>query len=90
MKPLLANMLGQLGQALELVAFKGKSHDGKRLLHPRESGRFLVVLGERVMHWRLPLGSLLPPTYDPRTDEIFPGNYTYNPFTGEKLQVKED
>ena len=37
------------------------------------------------MRYRLPLGSLFPPAVDPKTGESFPGNYHFNPFTGDKL-----
>jgi hypothetical protein len=44
-----------------------------------------VVLAGTEFKFRLPLGSLLPPKFDPNTHEKFPGNYIYSPYTGSKL-----
>ena len=44
-----------------------------------------VTVAEKVFRYRLPLGSVLPPRFDPNTEETFPGNYNYSPFTGAKL-----
>ena len=85
MKPVIANMAGQFGKGMEFIYFKGVDSKGKRLLNPLEGGAFSVTLGESIYKWRLPLGSLLPPNYDGKTGEKFPGNYLYNPFTGDKL-----
>jgi hypothetical protein len=38
--------------------------------------------------WRLPLPRLLPAKVDPRTGQEFPGDYLFNPYTGESLVVK--
>lgn len=88
MKPLMANMLGQFGQGLEFVCFKGTDANGKRLLNPKSEKSFTINYSEHSFKWRLPLGSLLPLKYDPLTGEEFPGNYIYNPFTGNKLVGK--
>jgi hypothetical protein len=85
MKPVLANILGQFGQSMEFICFKGIDSQGKKLLDPLGSGSLSVTLGNTIFRWRLPLGSLLPPNYDLQTGEEFPGNYIYNPFTGRKL-----
>jgi hypothetical protein len=84
-RPLLANMLGQMGKGLEFVAFDGRRPDGGRLIDPRREERFTVVYNNHNYDWRLPLGSLLPPARDPKTGENFPGNYRFNPFTGDRL-----
>lgn len=84
-KPLLAGMLGQLGQNMHFMVFKGTDSSGKRLLDPRQSGNFKFMLGDEAFAWRLPLGSLLPPKFDSESGEQFPGNYLFSPFTGKKL-----
>lgn len=88
MKPVMANMLGQFGQGMEFICFKGFDSKGRRLLEPMGNTSFSAKLGDAMFKWRLPLGSLLPPKYDPQTEEKFPGNYIYNPFTGSKLLRK--
>ena len=84
-KPLIANMLGQMGKGLEFVAFDGRRPDGARLIDPRREERFTVVYNGVNYDWRLPLGSMLPPLRDPKTGETFPGNYRHNPYTGDRL-----
>jgi hypothetical protein len=85
MKPIMANMLGQLGKGMEFFCFKAKDANGKKLLNPKEKGLLTVSFGKSSYKFRLPLGSLLPPKYDPETGEEFPGNYIFNPYTGKKL-----
>jgi len=89
MKPMFANMLGQLGSAIEFFAFDGLDEKGNRYLNPKKENRFSVQLFGEDYNWRLPLGSLLPQKIDPKTKEIFPGNYNYNPFTGTELIINE-
>jgi hypothetical protein len=88
MKPAFANMLGQFGKGMELVCFKGKDEQGRRLLDPRGNGMLNVTYKNKRYSWRLPLGSLLPPKYDAQTGEKYPGNYVFSPFTGAKLTDK--
>lgn len=88
MKPMFAGMLGQMGQSMEFVVFKGKGEDGLKYLNPKSDGSFTLNLGKKEFKWRLPLASLLPPKFDTDTKEEFPGNYIYNPFTGKKLSTK--
>lgn len=87
MKPALAGILGPLGQSIELVVYPSK-HDNVRLIDPAKAGSFQYSLYEQTFHWRMPLASLLPKKIDPKTNEEFPGNYQYNPYTGGKLGAK--
>jgi hypothetical protein len=87
MKPLLAGMLGQMGQSIELVVYPATS-DGRRVTDPMKPGSFQFTLYDQTFHWRLPLASLLPKKIDRKSKEEFPGNYDYNPFTGDKLSPK--
>ena len=86
MKPLLANVLGQMGQGMEFIAFEVPRENSSKLLEARKAGAFTVRLGSQEFKWRLPLGSLLPEKVDPKTGDTFPGNYEFNPFTGDRLQ----
>lgn len=85
LKPLAVNMLGPMGQNMHFLLFQSKSKDGQPLADPMSEGIFYVLVGGKEFKYRLPLGSVLPPKYDPMTNESFPGNYNYNPFTGSKL-----
>jgi hypothetical protein len=86
-KPMVAASLGQMGQGMEFVVYPGKV-DGKRLVDAGQPGSLAITFYGKKHQWRLPLGSLLPPKVDRKTGEDFPGNYLYNPFTGDRLDAK--
>jgi hypothetical protein len=87
MRPMLSGLLGQLGQSMELVVYPATA-DGQRLNDPLKPGAFQFSLYEQMFYWRTPLASLLPKKVDPKSKEEFPGNYEYNPYTGERLKAK--
>ena len=87
LKPLMAGMLGQMGQGLEFIIYPN-TKAGKKIIDPRAAGTLEAKFFDATFRWRLPLGALMPPKVDPQTGEEFPGNYGFNPFTGEKLKVK--
>jgi hypothetical protein len=86
-KPMVAASMGQMGQGMEFVVYPGKV-DGKPLVDAGQPGALAITFYGRKFQWRLPLGSLLPPKVDRKTGEDFPGNYLYNPFTGDRLDAK--
>jgi hypothetical protein len=85
MKPVLVNMLGPMGQNMHFILFQSKDKGDRSIADAKRDGSFKVIVGSKEFKFRLPLGSVLPPKYDPKTGEKFPGNYNYNPFTGSKL-----
>ncbi len=85
MRPILAQVLGQFGQGMQFIVFEGRDAKGERYADPAREGFFTVNIGEKEFRWRLPLGCFLPPRFDAKTGEEFPGNYLYSPFTGAKL-----
>jgi hypothetical protein len=87
LKPIVANMAGPLGQNMQFLLFPAEAKDGQPLADPTREGMLDVTVAEMDFKFRLPLGSVLPPKIDPNTEETFPGNYNYNPFTGTKLTV---
>jgi hypothetical protein len=88
MKPIAANMLGPIGQNMHFVLFPAKSDDGRLVADAASNGTLWVNVGGKEFRYRLPLGSLLAPKYDPGTGETFPGNYKFSPFTGTKLSTE--
>jgi hypothetical protein len=88
LKPAMAAMAGQVGQALEFVVYPAKGADGKLQFDALQPGTLKVSLYDANFSWRLPLGSLLPAKLDKKTGEEFPGNYQFNPFTGDKLGTR--
>lgn len=87
LKPLMANVVGQMGTNLNFYAFPAKTEDGKPVADPFGDGKLAIKLGSEEYIFRLPLGSLLPPRHDPASGEVFPGSYRYNPYTGAALQL---
>ena len=85
MKPVLSNMLGQFGKGIEFVCFPAKDASGAKLADPHQPGLLKVTYAGTLQQFRLPLGSLMPPKYDPKTGEQFMGNYTFSPYTGTRL-----
>ena len=90
MKPIMANTLGRMGENMNFFLFPGKDKQGERLFDPRQEGRFTVKMGEKEFHWRLPLGSLLPPKMCPKCGETFSGAYKFCPWDGSTLVEKKD
>jgi len=88
LKPAMASMAGAVGGAMEFVVYPAKSADGKPLLDAAQNGTLKITLYEDTFTWRLPLGSLLPARIDKKSGEEFPGNYQFNPFTGDKLGTR--
>jgi len=58
---------------------------GQPIADPKRDGSLTVHLNDIALRYRLPLGSVLPPSLDLKTGESFPGNYHFNPYTGGKL-----
>ncbi|MEO6081252.1 MAG: hypothetical protein ABIQ86_16000 [Steroidobacteraceae bacterium] len=88
LKPAMAAMAGQIGAAMEFVVYPAKTADGTMLADALQSGVLRIKLYENTFNWRLPLGSLLPARTDKKTGEDFPGNFEFNPFTGDKLSIR--
>jgi hypothetical protein len=84
-RPLLSNMMGTMGQHMEILVFPSVDKTGHLIADPKKDGSLTVHLGDIALRYRLPLGSILPPSLDPKTGETFPGSYHFNPYTGSKL-----
>jgi len=90
LKPVLANMLGPLGENLEFVFFPGSSPDGKRIADAKVNGSFRFKMRDGTYSWRLPLGSLLPMKACPVDGEELSGSWKYCPWHGKKLQQRSN
>jgi hypothetical protein len=86
LQPMLAGVIGQLGDNLNFYVFPAGSEDGARPFDPIGQGRVMIELDGLSYEFRLPLGSLLNPRFDPDTGEEFPGKYLYSPYSGRRLQ----
>jgi hypothetical protein len=85
MRPVVGNSLGSLGSHITFVVFPGTDKEGLRTVEATKDGVFIVHVGTQVTRYRLPLGSLLPPAIDQKTGETFPGNFHFNPYSGNRL-----
>jgi hypothetical protein len=87
-RPLLSNMMGTMGQHMEILVFANADKAGQIIADPKKDGSLTVHVSDIALRYRLPLGSVLPPSLDAKTGESFPGNYRFNPYTGSKLVQK--
>jgi hypothetical protein len=86
LRPVMANMIGPMGDNMHFAVFNARDAKGKPLFDPLADGRLQVRTADNTYPFRTPLGSVLPPQHDPKTGESFPGDYHYNPYTGGALQ----
>jgi len=90
-KPILANLMGTMGQNLQIYFFAGADKMARPIADPLATGSFSVVITnilgtkESVYEWKLPLTSLSPPKYCPVGKERVEANWKYCPWHGVKL-----
>ena len=84
-KPLFANMFGQMGQNMRVFLFPAKNEVGDKVAEAKKEGVFWVELGGKEFRWKLPLGSLLAPKICPMCVEKLSGAYNFCPWDGTKL-----
>ena len=90
-RPVLANILGPMGQNLQILFFPAKTKMGKSIADPTRAGRFSVVLSnlttqkESEFSWRLPLTSLSPPKFCPAGKERVEASWKFCPWHGVPL-----
>jgi hypothetical protein len=88
MQPVLANMLGEMGNNFNFYLFPRVESIEKKLADPKADGKFDIQLFEEAFTWRLPLGSLLAPKMCPVDNEEHSGNWKFCPFHGKRLIEK--
>jgi hypothetical protein len=90
-KPVLTNILGPMGQNLQIMFFPAKTAKGAFIADAVREGSFSLTVaepsGERqfVFEWRLPLTSLSLPKFCPAGKERVEANWKYCPWHGVKL-----
>ncbi|MBZ5495094.1 MAG: zinc ribbon domain-containing protein [Acidobacteriia bacterium] len=84
-KPMVANMLGNMGQNLHFVLFPTRTKEGTLIADAWKKGSFRVFLGTREFKWRLPLDSLLPGKKCASCGEEAKGSWIFCPWCGAKL-----
>jgi hypothetical protein len=90
-KPVLTNILGQMGENLQIMFFPSKTAKGAFIADPVREGSFSLAVvepsGQRqfLFEWRLPLTSLSPAKFCPIGKERVEANWKYCPWHGVKL-----
>ena len=77
--------MGPMGANMEVMLFPATTKSGVRIADATKDGLFIMHVNELAFRYHLPLGSILPPMLDPRSGDAFPGNYHFNPYTGDRL-----
>ncbi|MET2986128.1 hypothetical protein [Aureibaculum conchae] len=84
-KPMFAQMFGQLGKGMHFFLFKVKYENNENIINEFKEGEFIVKHSGKEFKWTLPLPALLPNKYCPIDNEEMKGNWVFCPFHGEKL-----
>jgi hypothetical protein len=85
LKPMLANLLGALGENIHFFAFPAEDENGNQFVNPRGDGQLEVTVGMDTFSFKLPLAALVPPKTCPLCDEKLNGAYKFCPWDGQKL-----
>lgn len=85
-RPMFAQMLGQMGQGMHFYFFKIKDSDGVNIINEYEKGRFTIKHSNREFKYSLPLVTLLPPKKCPIDSADMKGNWNFCPIHGVKLE----
>ena len=85
LKPVLANMLGEMGKNFNFYLFPAQDKQGQNIAKANKGGIIRFLLGNEEYRWRLPLSSLLPPKFCPNCGEKCKGAWEYCPWCGTKL-----
>lgn len=86
MKPVLANMLGAMGQNMNFFLFPAKNSAGQNITDATKEGTFSVKVANSEFKFRTPLGSLLVPKVCRVDGEKLSGAWKFCPWHGVKLK----
>lgn len=84
-KPILKNMLGDLGENFHFFVYKDTNKKGDRILDPYASGELVLICNDESYNWNLPLESLFPLKVCPEDKAELNGAWSYCPYHGTEL-----
>ena len=84
-RPMFAQMLGDMGSGLCIFYFEVVDNTGQNLLDPYSSLDYSLSLGAMKNTFHLPLPSLFKDSKCTNDGELFPANYEFCPYHGSKL-----
>lgn len=70
MRPVLSNMMGAMGQHMEILVFPSVDKAEHLIADPKSDGSLTVHVGDIALRYRLPLGSILSPSLDLKTGRV--------------------
>lgn len=85
MQPLLASMMGKIGENFRPFVFPASDYDGRAIADPMVPGRFTVQIAGDTLTWELPLAALIAPRSCPIDSAQFTGTFRFCPFHGVEL-----
>jgi hypothetical protein len=85
LKPMFAQMLGEMGSGMSIFYFEITDNSGENLLNPYNNLDFNLNLASVKNTFHLPLPSLFQDSKCTNDGELFPANYEFCPYHGSKL-----
>jgi len=90
MKPIVANMLGNMGENFVFLVFDSKNSSNKLVVDSYKDHDFEIVLeGNESYKFDLPFSALLEPKTCPKDNEKLNGKWNYCPYHGEALNEQK-
>ncbi len=84
-RPMFAQMFGQLGEGMNFYLFEVKDKNGKNIIDENEVNTFTIKHSDKSFEYNLPIVSLMAPKACPVDGEEMKGNWNYCPIHGVKL-----
>lgn len=85
MKPVLAQMIGPMGESMYFLVFPGVDKKGKQIADATGKGSLVVQLKDEEFRWKLPIGAFLTKRPCPQCKEVCNGAWIYCPWCGAQL-----
>ena len=90
MKPMMKNMMGDMGENMQFYVFENPGKDDIIPIDPYSNETLTFHLGNFEKNVMLPLGCLLEEKICPETKQLHSGKWTFCPYHGVKLVEKKD
>jgi len=85
LKPVLVNMIGEMGRNMNLYVFPNIGDEGDKIISPSVKGEFRIELNEEDFNWILPLNSFVAKKECPVDNKLMSGVWRYCPWHGTEL-----
>ncbi|MFT5823862.1 MAG: hypothetical protein ACI8ZM_005127 [Crocinitomix sp.] len=85
-KPMMSNMLGEMGENLQFFVFNNLDEQGDRIFSPYIEKSTRASYKGKIHNWKTPFGTLLEKKMCPIDNELHNGSWDYCPYHGGKLK----